>query len=125
MLSASLGIDTRLGTDLLAGVSLTRSRGTVDYTQGASPGEFTATVTGLAPYVGWQVPDGMSLWAMAGHGWGEVEIEDAAGTQSSDLTQRMAAAGLSGTLVSSDELIAGGQDARACQGRRGLHLDRG
>ena len=60
------------------------------------------------PYVGWQAPGGMSLWAMAGQGWGEVEIEEAAGTQSSDLTQRMAAAGLSGTLMTSDELIAGG-----------------
>ena len=108
VLSASLGIDTRLGADLLAGVSLGRSRGAVDYTQGSSRGEFTATVTSISPYVGWQAADGMSLWAMAGHGWGEVEIEDAAGPQSSDLTQRMAAAGLSGTLLSSDELIAGG-----------------
>ncbi len=107
VLSANLGVDTRLSAELLAGVSLGRSRGAVDYT-GASAGEFTATVTSVAPYVGWQAPGGMSLWAMAGQGWGEVEIEEAAGTQSSDLTQRMAAAGLSGTLMTSDELIAGG-----------------
>ena len=107
VLSANLGIDTRLSAELLAGVSLGRSRGAVDYT-GASAGEFTATVTSVAPYVGWQAPGGMSLWAMAGQGWGEVEIEEASGTQSSDLTQRMAAAGLSGTLMTSDELIAGG-----------------
>ncbi len=108
VLSANLGIDTRLSAELLAGVSLGRSRGTVDYTASGAAGEMTTTVTSLAPYAGWQAPGGMSLWAMAGHGWGEVEIEDAAGTQSSDLTQRMAAAGLSGTLMSSDDLIAGG-----------------
>ena len=51
----------------------------------------------------------MNLWAMAGYGTGEVEIDDAsAGTQASDLTQRMIAAGVSGPLVSSDEMIAGG-----------------
>ena len=109
MLSANLGVDTRLGEDLLAGVSLGRSRGSVDYTSpDASAGEFTTTVTSVTPYMGWQGSDGMSLWALAGHGWGEVEIEDAAGTQSSDMTQFVMAAGLSGTLVSSDELIEGG-----------------
>ncbi|MDE0241482.1 MAG: autotransporter domain-containing protein [bacterium] len=108
VLSANLGIDTRLSAELLAGVSLGRSRGTVDYTASGVAGEMTTTVTSLAPYAGWQAPGGMSLWAMAGQGWGEVEIEDASGTQSSDLVQRMAAAGLSGTLVSSDEMITGG-----------------
>ncbi len=97
VLSANLGIDTQLSEEMLAGVSVGRSRGAVDYTSaGASAGEFTTTVTSINPYVGWQAPGGMSLWAMAGHGWGEVEIEDASGTQSSDMTQRMVAAGLSG-----------------------------
>ena len=109
VLSAILGIDTRLGTDLLAGVSVGQSRGSVDYTAaGASTGELTATVTSINPYVGWQAPVGMNVWATVGHGSGEVEIEDARGTQASDLTQRMAAAGLSGTLMTSDELITGG-----------------
>ena len=109
VLSAHLGIDTQLTTDLLAGVSVGRSRGTVDYTaSSASTGELTTTVTSINPYVGWQAPAGMSVWATVGHGSGEVEIEDAAGTQASDLTQRMAVAGLSGTLMTSDDLIAGG-----------------
>ena len=52
----------------------------------------------------------MNLWAMAGYGSGEVrELDDeAADAQSSDLTQRMVAAGVSGPLMSSDEMIAGG-----------------
>ena len=109
VLSGNLGIDTRVSADLLAGVSVGRSRGTVDYTSsGASPGTFTTTVTSINPYVGWQATGRMRLWATAGQGWGEVEIEDAAEKQARDLTQRMVAAGLNGTLVSSDEMIAGG-----------------
>ncbi len=109
VLSAHLGIDSQLTTDLLAGVSVGRSRGTVGYTaSGTSAGELTTTVTSINPYLGWQAPAGMSAWATVGHGSGDVEIEDAAGTQASELTQRMAAAGLSGTLMASDELIVGG-----------------
>ncbi len=71
VLSANLGVDTQLSEEMLAGVSVGRSRGAVDYTlAGASAGEFTTTVTSINPYVGWQAPGGMSLWAMAGHGWG-------------------------------------------------------
>lgn len=44
-----------------------------------------------------------------GYGWGEVEVDDkAAETQASDLTQWMVAAGVSGPLVSSDQVLDGG-----------------
>ena len=66
VLSAHLGIDSQLTTDLLAGVSVGRSQGMVDYTaSGASTGELTTTVTSINPYVGWQAPAGVSVW---GHG---------------------------------------------------------
>ena len=117
VVSTNLGIDTELGADLLAGVSVGRSRAKVDYTPSvALPGEFTTTVTSINPYMGWHSSGGMSLWAMAGHGWGEVEIEDGSGRQASDLVQRMVAAGLSGTLVSSDDLIAGGTTRLGARG---------
>ena len=46
---------------------------------------------------------------MAGYGSGEVELDDdSADAQSSDLTQQMVAAGVSGPLMSSDEMIPGG-----------------
>ena len=110
VVSASLGIDTRIGADMLAGVSLTQMSGTVNYTDSYSlTGELTTSLTSVSPYLGWQMPGGMNLWAMAGFGSGEVEIDDeSAGTQASDLTQRMVAAGVSGTLMSSDQMIAGG-----------------
>ena len=110
VVSASLGIDTRIGADMLAGVALAQTSGTVDYTDSyALTGELTTSLTSVNPYLGWQMPGGMNLWAMAGFGSGEVEIDDeSAGTQASDLTQRMVAAGASGTLMSSDQMIAGG-----------------
>ena len=107
--SANLGVDTRLGADMLAGLSVSQARGTVDYTASNASGELTTSLTSFNPYVGRQMAGGMNLWAMAGYGTGEVELDDeSADAQSSDLTQRMVAAGASGPLVSSDEMIGGG-----------------
>ena len=107
--SANLGIDARLGADVLAGVALTRAQGTVDYTASDASGELTTSLTSVNPYVGRQMAGGMNLWAMAGFGSGEVELDDESeGAQASDLTQRMVAAGVSGPLTASDEMIAGG-----------------
>ncbi len=116
--SGSLGMDTRLGADVLAGMALTRAQGSVDYTGSNVPkGELTTSLTSINPYMGWQMQSGMNLWATAGYGWGEVEIDDeAADTQASDLTQRMLAVGASGPLVSSDQLIGGGTTSLRLKG---------
>ena len=107
--SANLGIDTSLGTDMLAGLTVSRARGTVDYKASNASGEFTTSLTSVNPYVGWRMAGGMNLWAVAGYGTGEVEIDDgSADAQARNLAQRMVAAGVSGPLVSSDELIGGG-----------------
>ena len=109
VLSASLGIDTKLGDDMLAGLAVSQAQGTVDYTASSTSGELTTSLTSVNPYMGWQMAGGLNLWAMAGFGTGEVELDDeAADAQASDLTQRMIAAGVNGTLMSSDEMIAGG-----------------
>ncbi|MCY4589490.1 MAG: autotransporter domain-containing protein [Alphaproteobacteria bacterium] len=107
--SANLGIDTRLSADLLAGMSVARAQGTVDYTDtDARTGELTTTLTSVNPYVGWQSPGGMNLWATAGYGSGEVEIDGSTGREASDLTQQMVAAGVNGPLMASDQVIEGG-----------------
>ena len=107
--SANLGIDTKLSADLLAGLALSWSRGTVDYKASGASGDLTTRLLSFNPYVGWQMPSGMNLWSMAGYGYGKVEVDDkAAPAQESDLNQRMFAAGLKGTLASSGQLIAGG-----------------
>ena len=109
VVSANLGIDTKLSADLLAGMSVARARGTVDYTDSSAlTGELTTTLTSINPYIGWQTPGDMNLWATAGYGWGEVEVHDSTGTQESDLTQQMLAAGVGGPLVASDQVIEGG-----------------
>ena len=107
--SANLGIDTKLGADLLAGVALSWSWGAVDYKASDASGDLATRLLSVNPYVGWQMPGGMNLWSMAGYGFGKVEVDDAAADpQESDLNQRMFAAGIKGTLASSDRLIPGG-----------------
>ena len=109
VVSASLGIDTKLADDMLAGLAVSQAQGSVDYTASSTSGELTTSLTSVNPYIGWQMAGGLNLWAMAGFGTGEVELDDeAADAQASDLTQRTIAAGVSGTLMSSDEMIAGG-----------------
>ena len=117
VMSANLGVDTKLGTDVLAGVSVARARGTADYTDSnAISGELTTTLTSINPYVGWQAAGGMNLWATVGYGSGEVEVDDSTGTQASDLAQQMVAAGVSGPLLASDQLIAGGTTSLRIRG---------
>ena len=109
VVSANLGVDTRVGTDMLAGLAVSHARGTVDYTSPNASGELTTSLTSVNPYLGWQMARGMNLWAMAGYGTGEVEVDDdSPDARARDLEQRMVAAGGSGSLISSDELIGGG-----------------
>ena len=117
VVSAHVGADARLGADLLAGMAVAWARGMVDYENFSLTGESTTTLTSINSYVGWQAPSGLNLWATAGYGWGEVEIDDpAADAQASDLTQRMVAAGVNGPLASSDQLIEGGATSLRLKG---------
>ena len=117
VVSATLGVDTKLSAALLAGVSVGWARGAVDYTASGATGETTTTLTSFNPYVGWQAPSGLNLWGTAGYGWGEVEIDDSAtAPQASDLSQQMVAAGVNGPLVSSDQLIEGGTSSLRFKG---------
>ena len=110
VLSANIGVDTRVSDSLLAGMSVGLARGTVDYTDSyALTGELTSRLTSIHPYVGWQGSGNMNVWATAGYGWGDVEVDDhSADMQMSDLTQQMAAAGVNATLMASDHVIEGG-----------------
>ena len=107
--SAHLGIDTWLSANVLAGFSVAQARGMLNYKDTYElSGEFTTTLTSIHPYVGWQ-RRGTNLWATVGFGSGEVKINDKSdGAQASDLTQRMIAAGISWSLVTSDHYFEGG-----------------
>ena len=109
VVSAIIGADTWMSPGMMAGAALSQSQGTVDYTEpDGQSGELTTTLTSVNPYAVWGAPGGMNLWLAAGYGWGELEVEESGGTQTSDMTQKMGAVGASGPLVASDEVIAGG-----------------
>ena len=108
--SINFGMDSQVGEDMLAGFSVSWAEAEVDYDDvNGGSGESTTTLTSVNPYVGWRVDHRINVWATAGYGWGDVEInDDAAATQESDLEQQMAAAGVDGLLVDSDQVIEGG-----------------
>ena len=108
--SINFGMDSQVGEDMLAGFSVSWAEAEVDYDDvNGGSGESTTTLTSVNPYVGWRVDHRIDVWATAGYGWGDVEInDDAAATQESDLEQQMAAAGVNGLLVDSDQVIEGG-----------------
>ena len=118
------GVDMRVLDDVLAGVSVSWSKGMIDYTDRtgggtAMSGDLETRITSVFPYVGWSSPVGLTLWATGGYGWGEIEIEDE-GTdvkQSSDLDHK---AGASGVLLSSDTFIAGGTTTLKLKGAASL-----
>ena len=112
VVSAHLGADTRLLRDrLLVGLAGSFARGTFSYADHGNnvTGTYQSHRYGVHPYAAWISPLGLDLWASAGYGWGAVEIDDSdAEPVSSAVTQLSAAAGASGTLLATEDLIAGG-----------------
>ena len=82
MVSAHVGVDVRVGPDILAGIAGSYSSGGFDFTDktGASPvtGTYGATMASVHPYVAWfSGAPGTSVWGSAGFGRGDVEVNDA------------------------------------------------
>ena len=126
VVSGHFGSDVLLKRNVLAGLSLSHSKGTLDYTErigvDSRQGDHETTLTSLHPYAGWMLDSGIGVWAMAGHGWGRVRInhDDAEDTSASDLTQWSGAVGANGTVYSSSELLPGGETAVALKGEGAL-----
>ena len=81
MVSAHVGVDGRLGPDILAGLAASYSSGSFDFTDrtGASPvtGTYATTMTSVNPYLAWFSGDrGNAVWGSAGYGWGDIEVDD-------------------------------------------------
>ena len=81
MVSAHVGVDGRLASDILAGLAASYSSGTFDFTDrtGASPvtGTYATTMTSVNPYLAWFSGDrGNAVWGSAGYGWGDIEVDD-------------------------------------------------
>ena len=81
MVSAHVGVDARVGSDILAGVAGSYSSGSFDFTDktGARPvtGTYGATMTSVHPYLAWfSGAPGTSVWGSAGYGRGDIEVDD-------------------------------------------------
>ncbi len=105
MFAAHLGADAALSEGVRAGAAVSRFESSIDYTDNGGDAPLKGThenrMTSVHPYAGLSLPDGSRLWALAGYGRGEIEIDDAAaGRQLSDSTLLMAAAGASTQLLS-------------------------
>ena len=112
LFGAHVGLDTPLGSRLLAGVALSWSRGTFEYRDRLeSPragGTHRSWTLSAYPYLGWAPSEALWLWAAFGYGGGQIEVDDdAADVQTGDMKRIGAAGGVRATL-SGDQLIAGG-----------------
>ena len=81
MVSAHVGVDGRVGSDILAGLAASYSSGAFDFTDrtGASPvtGTYGTTMTSVNPYLAWFSGErGNAVWGTAGYGWGDIEVDD-------------------------------------------------
>ena len=96
-----VGADYATGP-LVAGLSLSHSRGLGEYT-GVTAGRVASAVTGLYPWLGYRATDRITVWGVAGYGWGGLLLTpDGGPALKSGLSMAMAAAGTRG------ELVAGG-----------------
>ena len=101
--SLHVGVDVRLGSNVLAGVSVSRSRGRIDYEgglgSGTDGGEHDLRLVGVHPFLGWSVTPGLQLWGTVGHAWGELRTVDELGAVTSAATLNSGALGLNGRLL--------------------------
>ena len=90
-----LGLDRRLAGGALAGVAIAHDRSGVDYTiDPATTGEVDLELTSVLPYAHFDARPDLGVWGLLGAGWGRAELKDRAGEVKTDVTMRMAAAGL-------------------------------
>ena len=73
---AQVGLDARLGDNLLVGVAVSMLDTEVDYEDDTGilgQGDYELDMTSAHPYIGWS-SGGAEWWATAGHGTGELKI---------------------------------------------------
>ena len=103
--SMQVGADAIVGRDLLAGVSLSQSRGSLDFDGpgGSDPagGRYDLGLTGVHPYLGWWVSPDLEIWGTFGLAGGELQVvDDAAGSSAtSAATLASATVGINGRLL--------------------------
>ena len=102
--SVQVGADVELGSNMLAGVSLSRSRSSFGFGGGEHAdrrGGNELSLTGVNPYVAWLVTPDLDVWGTLGHAWGDYQLDDhlGAGTLTSAATLNSATVGINGRLL--------------------------
>ena len=97
--TGELGADWQAGR-LVAGLTLAHSAGTGAYQDPATRVAVTAMLTGVYPYVGYDLTERLALWGLGGYGQGRLTRtpENQAGRET-DLTLGLGAAGIRGALL--------------------------
>ena len=95
----AIGADARIGSSALAGVSLMRSTGGLDYSNRSASGTLGHAMTSVHPYLFLRPSPGIGLWAMAGYGSGD--LDDDARPGNAGATLRMLSAGVQVPLLRS------------------------
>ncbi len=101
--SMHVGVDVQLAPNVLAGVSISRSRGLVNYSAApgdtAGGGQFDLRLIGVHPFLGWSLSPDIELWGTVGHAWGELRMADTLGRMTGAATLNSGAIGLNGRLL--------------------------
>ena len=107
--SIYLGADADFGEQWLAGVAVSHSSGDADYkfssARASGTGDLDTEMVSVYPYVHWAIDDVAEVWAIAGAGWGDVELDRSATAQAgeADLSMWMLSAGGRRTLAAGAE----------------------
>ena len=107
--TVQLGIDALLDSDTLAGVALSRSRGSFDHRRtganGGTGGDVDLRLTGVHPYVAFSLSPDLRAWATIGIAGGDLEVRDdrAGETLSNSATLLAGTVGLNGRLLTTEE----------------------
>ena len=96
--SAYLGGDYRFSAGALAGVALSRTSGSIDFSSDVNgDGTLEPRMLGVHPYVQWSPAAGLDIWGVAGAGRGSADLaETRGGTFATDLSMIMGAMGAMG-----------------------------
>ena len=91
------GVDATFGR-VLIGAAMSHSRGDGSYGQGTLENNLTS----LNPYVQFALTERLSVWGMAGYGWGDLDLRmDSGETHHTDVAFTMGAVGGRGVLMQS------------------------
>ena len=102
--TATLGVDFER-RNWIIGVALSRSAGDGSYKAGGScsvmcAGDVESALTGIYPYVRYQMNDDLSAWGVVGHGQGDLTLaHEGKRAMEADIEMSMAAAGARGVVL--------------------------